>query len=246
MSDPSGPALIHEFRIGEAYDDVVPAFVIDGRDYPDAGAAAADIREASAALHRLRLISDIETSTARADTPRSNRPTWPQWRERHIERGEPIGVRPQPAERSVPPGWTQMNEWLAGSHRWLRDQLTSAAGSVVGGRTSITSDRGPGRVGPGSVVLAEEKYRVDCVVLVVGAVGADGSAVLDTVLDWLRQAGWSVDEPATQPDVTTVRATNNAHLIDAVWRHDARSVRLFGKSPLVDATIFAGAAPTAG
>jgi hypothetical protein len=52
-------ATVYEFRIGESYDDVAPVFVVDGRDYADAGQVLVDVRAAAAALDRLGLISEV-------------------------------------------------------------------------------------------------------------------------------------------------------------------------------------------
>lgn len=238
MSGVSELATVYVFRLGEAYDDLTPTFAVDGRDYTDPAEVTADVKAAADTLTRLNLIADYETSRADPDGARSGLPSWPQWRARHIEGGEPIGVRPRPAKLTFPPGWDEMGVWLEHSHRWLREQVSGAAGAVAGGRVSLVADPGPERVSRGSVVPAEEQYRVDCSFMVVPPEGHTGQEALDAIAGRLRAAGWALAEPIVKPGSTIVGATHTGHEIAAVWRHERRSVTLLGKSPTVDATYF--------
>jgi len=233
---------LYVFRIGEAYDDLSPVFTIDGRDYADPAAAAADVKTAAETLERLQLIAEYESSRVASDAPRSALPSWAQWRARHIEGGEPIGVRPRPRTLTFPPGWDELGAWLEHSHRWLREQVAGAAGAVPGGRVSLLADPGPERVSRGSVVPAEEQYRVDCSFLVVPPENGTGAEALDAIHGWLRAAGWHVAAPIVEPASTVVGAVRDGHEIAAVWRHAGRSVTLLGKSPTVDAGFFGGTA----
>ncbi|GAA1284206.1 hypothetical protein Psi02_33980 [Planotetraspora silvatica] len=236
---------VYVFRLGEAYDDLEPMFSVDGRDYTDPDSVRADVRAASLALSERNLIADYETSQASPTTPRTGLPSWPQWRARHIENEEPIGVRPRPAHQATPPGWDDMGRWLEHSEIWLRGQVTGAAGVVAGGRVSVISDIGPQRVGRGSIDLAEEQYRVDCAFLVVPPAGRPIPELLEAIAGWLRAAGWTIVERVEKPRSTTVVATNMGHEIALVWPHRDASVTLLGKSPTVDATWFGRDGPAA-
>ncbi len=164
---------LYVFRLGEADDDLTPAFVVDGRDYPDDEAVRADVGAARSALRERHFIADFETSAVPAQAPRSPLPSWPQWRARHLERGEPIGARPRPGAQPTPAGWDDMGRWLEQSRSWLDAQLAAAAGAVPGARVRRTREAEAHRVGPGSVVLAEERYETDCEYLAVPPAGAD-------------------------------------------------------------------------
>ncbi|MEV6931452.1 hypothetical protein AB0M46_44145 [Dactylosporangium sp. NPDC051485] len=214
------------FRLGEAYDDLEPVFVVDGRDYPDDAAARADVEAARRALDERRLIADYEASAAAPEAPRSPLPTWREWRARHIDGGAPIGVRPRPDVQETPPGWAAMGRWLETSQAWLDAQLAAAAGAVPGARVRRVREPEPRRVGRASVVLAEERYQVDVEYLAV-------PATLDPIAAWLSANGWTV-----VPDGAALRATNAGYTVTAVWTERYNSVRLVGSSPAVDATYF--------
>jgi hypothetical protein len=241
MSERSELTMVYEFRIGEGHDDVTGVFVVDGRDYADPDAVRADVRAAVLALRERRLISDYERTTVAVDAPRSSLPSWPAWRDRHIVGDEPIGVRPIPEGRTIPAGWDEMDAWLEHSYGWLKDQMAAAAGAVPDARTSDFNDHGPGRVGSASVVLSEEKYRVDTGLLVRLPADASVPDALDLIAAWLRSAGWEVAEPVVKERTTTLAARNDGHEIDAVWQHRMRSISLLASSPTVDATFFAEA-----
>ncbi|WP_433083605.1 hypothetical protein ACQP1P_05190 [Dactylosporangium sp. CA-052675] len=229
---------LYVFRLGEADDDLTPAFVVDGRDYPDDEAVRAAVGAARAALGDRRLIADFETSAVRPETPRSPLPSWPEWRARHLERGEPIGVRPRPEVQPTPAGWDDMSRWLEQSRAWLDAQLAAAAGAVPGARVRRTREAQAHRVGPGSVVLAEERYRTDCEYLAVPPAGADAGTVLGQVAGALRAGGWTVAAVEESPGYVTLPAERSGYTITAVWSRRNNAVRLTGASPVVDATTF--------
>jgi hypothetical protein len=238
MGDRRELSTVYVFRLGEAYDDLEPMFCVDGRDYTDPDAVRADVAAAFEALTERHLIADFETSEVGPAAPRTGLPSWPRWRARHIEGEEPIGVRPRPAHQPTPPGWDAMGRWLEHSQRWLREQITGAAGAVAGGRVSLISDIGPRRVSRGSVDLAEERYRVDSSFLVVPPAGQSVPEACEAMAGWLRAAGWTIGAPLEKPGSTTVVATNDGHRIAMVWRPREASVTLMGESPTVDATCF--------
>jgi hypothetical protein len=240
MSDPDEFVSIFRFLIGESPLELEPVFAIDGRDYTDIDALRRDLDEAEAALDRMHLINGRETRNGGPGSPRSDLPSWPAWRERHVVRGEPTGVRPVTVHWRAPAGWAEMHTWLEQSHRWLRDQVSAAAAAVPGADVSVVSDRGPGRVGPASSLApSQEKYRADTVLLVVPPDGQPVPEALAMISDWLRTAGWDVDEPVAEPDGTFVSATSNDHRIDAAWAYEEASITLMAKSPVVDAGFFA-------
>jgi hypothetical protein len=231
-------ATLCVFRLGEADDDLTPAFVIDGRDYADGAAAEADVRAARAALQERRLIADFETSVVLPEAPRSGLPSWREWRARHIEGGEPIGVRPRPDAQPTPPGWDGLGRWLEQSRTWLDAQLAAAAAAVPGARVRRTRQAEPHRVGPGSVVLSEERFQVDGEYLAVPPDGAVAGTVLGQIAGGLRMAGWTIGAPEESPGYITFSATNSGYTIGVVWGRRHSSVRLTGSSPAVDATTF--------
>ncbi|WP_432985981.1 hypothetical protein [Dactylosporangium sp. CA-233914] len=230
--------MLYVFRLGEADDDLEPAFVVDGREYADDEQARADVRAAQAALRDLRLIADFEASAVHPEAPRSVLPSWREWRERHLERGEPIGVRPRPDAQPTPPGWDTMGRWLEQSQQWLDAQLAAAAAAVPGARVRRTREPEPHRVGRASVVLAEERYQVECEYLAVPPTGATGRATLGRIAERLRADGWTVEAPEESPGYVTLAAANSGYTIAAAWSHRNNAVRLTGSSPAVDATVF--------
>jgi len=65
--------IVH-VRAGSASDGLAPAFVIDGRDYPDDDAVLAAVDEAWDALEGRGLVAEFETR------PAAERPGWlPTW-----------------------------------------------------------------------------------------------------------------------------------------------------------------------
>jgi hypothetical protein len=229
---------VYVFRLGEAYDDLEPVFSVDGRDYPDAETLRADVRAASEALRERNLIADFETSVVLPGAPGTGLPSWREWRARHIDGDEPIGVRPLPLGRDTPPGWDAMGRWLERSQAWLNAQVAAAAGAVGGGRVELLADVGPRRVSRGSVVLTEEQYRVGCDYLVAPPAGRSGRDALGEITAWLRANGWTLEAPVETAASTTVGASNAGHRIDAVWSHRGSAVTLLGASPTVDARYF--------
>src|SRR5262249_33649284 len=142
------------------YDDLVPAFVIDSRDYPDDEAVQADLDAAGRELATLRIISDREASRVEPSAPRSTLPTWRDRVVRPVVLRTPIGVPRQPEKKTVPSGWEAMSTWLGQIHTWLRDLLLALGQSVPGASVQLDFDPGPQRQGPGSVDWAEERYAV--------------------------------------------------------------------------------------
>ncbi|WP_432835363.1 hypothetical protein [Dactylosporangium sp. CA-092794] len=228
---------LYVFRLGEAYDDLEPVFAVDGRDYPDDETVRADVRAASAALADRRLIADFETSTVPPEAPRIGLPSWPQWRARHIDGAEPIGVRPRPDHQPTPPGWDAMGRWLEGAQAWLSTQVAAAAGAA-GGTARALAEPEPHRVGRASVVLAEERYRVDCEYLAIPPDGGSGPVALQQIAAWLNANDWQVAPAVETGTSTTIEAANAGYTIAAVWNHRGGSVWLRGSSPTVDATHF--------
>jgi hypothetical protein len=237
MGEPYEFSRIFRFRIGEAEEDVVPAFVIDGRDYTDIEKLRNDLRAARDALDQMHLINDRETLSGGPDAPRAIQPSWAQWREQHIVLAEPTGIRPATEPWTEPLGWIEMDLWLTESHSFLQYHLTRAAGAGAGSLISLLSDRGPARVGrASSVAPGDERYRVDSVVLVVPQAIPQA---LKALTRELSAAGWDVGEPVTGTDATVISATSKGHRIDAVWAHNETAFMLLGKSPVVSATDFA-------
>ncbi|MEU7870731.1 hypothetical protein [Dactylosporangium sp. NPDC049140] len=237
---------LYVFRLGEADDDLTPAFVVDGRDYPDDDAVRADVGAARAALRERRLIADFETSAVRPEAPRIPLPSWREWRARHLEAGEPIGVRPRPDAQPTPAGWDDMGRWLEYARTWLDAQLAAAAGAVSGARVRRTREPEAHRIGPGSVVLAEEQYRTEGEYLAVPPAGAGPEAVLRQIAGALHAGGWTVAAPAESPGYVTLPSEQSGYTIVAVWSKRNNSVRLTGTSPVVHATTFEAPGGAAG
>ncbi|GAA3457883.1 hypothetical protein [Dactylosporangium matsuzakiense] len=229
---------LHVFLIGEAYDDVRPVFAVDGRDYPDEQSVRADVEAGWRALHDLRLIGEVESSAVLPETPRPRLPSWPEWRARHIERGEPIGVRPRPDGSPAPAGQEELLRWLEQAKPWLDAQLAAAAAAVPGARVVRTREPAVHRIGPGSVVPAEERFRLDAGYLAVPPAGAGPDAVLLPVADWLRANGWAVAAPEESPSYVTFSATFSQYTMSVAWNRRDRALSLSGSSPEVDATTF--------
>jgi hypothetical protein len=229
---------LHVFLIGEAYDDVTPVFVVDGRDYADDESVRADVEAAWKALHDRRLIGEVETSAVHPQAPRSPLPSWPQWRARHIDGDEPIGVRPRPDAQPVPPGRGDMFRWLEQSKGWLDAQLAAAAAAVPGARTRRTREPSAHRIGPGSVELAEERFRMDVEYLVVPPADAPADQVLHQITGWLRANGWTAGARDESPRYVTFEATLSGYTFGVAWNHRDRALHLTGSSPVVDATTF--------
>lgn len=232
-------ATLYVFSIGEAHDDLTPVFVIDGRDYPDDEAVRADVDAARRALHDRRLIGDVASSAVHVQAPRSPLPPWPRWRARHIDGDEPIGVRPRGDTALTPAGWDDMCRWLEHSKTWLDGQLAGAAATLSGARVRRTREPSVRRAGAGSVVPAEERYRMDVDYLVVPPAGTESEEVLERLAEWLRANGWTVAAPAESPGYIAVAGTQSGYTVDVVWARRDRAVTLAGHSPEVGAGTFA-------
>jgi hypothetical protein len=236
--------MLHIFRLGEAYDDLTPMFAVDGRDYPDDESVRADLRSAMRTLTERHFIADFVSSEITPGTPAPNFPSWPRWRARHIDGDEPIGVRPRPRTQSIPPGWEAMGRWLSQAQQWITARLVAASAAVPGARVRAIGQPEPRRVGPASVVLAEERYRVEVVFLVIPPAASTCRDVLDRLAGWLRGNHWSVAPLEESPTAAVLIARSSGYTISAVWSHRDASVRLTGASATVDATQFeAGKAP---
>ncbi|MFI5906775.1 hypothetical protein [Dactylosporangium sp. NPDC051541] len=229
---------LYIFRIGEAYDDVKPVFVVDGRDYAEDRGVRADVEAAHRALRDLRLIGEVETTSAPPDAPRSPLPTWPQWRARHVDGSEPIGVRPRPAAQPVPAGRDAMFHWLEQSKTWLDTQLATAAAAVAGGRVRRTREPSVHRIGAASVDLAEERFRMDVEYLVVPPADTTANQALAAISGWLRANGWTVAAPEESTSYVTFSATLSGYTCGIAWHHRDHALNLTGTSPVVDATAF--------
>lgn len=242
MSDPRDSAKVYTFHIGEAYDDLTPAFVIDSRDYPDPGEMKSDLDAASRFLREHHVISERETSERwGGDPPRRNVPTWREWRERHVVRGEPLPVRPRPEKLQIPDGWHRMSEWLETEHQWLRTQLFAAARAASPSQEPVIArDMGPVRRSPGSVDLSEERYGLDVMVDVlvpegdpVEAVRAAGAA--------LAAAGWQVDEATVGDRYVKLTARARGHRVSLLIPRSERLLTLMADSKVVGPGDFAEA-----
>jgi hypothetical protein len=227
----------YTFSIGEAYDDLIPVFVIDGRDYPDEEAMRADLAAADQELARLKIISEREATRVEADAPRSRLPTWRDWFTRHIVLQKPIGVRPRPATVTVPPGWEAMGTWLDQIHTWLRDLLLALGRSVPGGSAEIDFDPGPQRQGRGSVDWAEERYGVLVGVTLTLPRNDEETvrAALHVLGEWLTENGWTVGRDRG----LRLSAGLSGHEISAGCHHGHRVVLLSARSRVVGAPDFA-------
>ena len=71
--------VMYTYHVGEAHDDLAPAFVIDSRDYADPAELAADVEAASRFLTEHRIIAEREASEP---GPSRSVPTWREWREK--------------------------------------------------------------------------------------------------------------------------------------------------------------------
>lgn len=229
--------LAYIFHIGEAYDDVSPAFWIDGRAYSDAASLRADLQAARRALEQLRLISEMEATST---VPGRSVPSWEQWRQRHLVEGQPLAVRPSPgSDPEVAAPLEELRVELVRVHDRLHSTLLALAETVPGrsGRPYISSDVAPRRSGRGSVDRFEERYATEVTV----AVPVDLlDASVQYAFDRLRDQGWQpVDSPARTGDTpppelavervdpggqTTCRVTILTHHRDRVLLLSGRSL----------------------
>jgi hypothetical protein len=236
---------IFTFRIGEAFDDLWPAFFIDSRDYVNLESVRADVMAATRALDDARIIAECETSYPGPGTSAPTLPTWPQWRDRYLVGGEPIGVSPRPEKVIVPPGWSAMNGWFDQTHSRLCEDLLDA-GKAVSETARVTYDPGPQRIGASSVDWSKERYRVTVSVSVWFGSRDEAAAqqALGTVARVLADAGWSVGEPVEEPRTILLRATRAGHTASALWRRGAGVLELLANSAIVGAGDFGTAGPS--
>jgi hypothetical protein len=244
MSEASELATLYTFLLGEAYDDLLPAFVVDGRDYRDPDAVRADVSAAREQLRHWHIIADCETSRVTPASPVPSLPRWPEWRERHVIRGEPLLVRPLSPDRRVPAGFGAMFEWLEGVRVWLQAEMLAAARAVVrSSEPKVSRDKGTVRRSAASVDLSEERYGVKLAVEVL--ITGDGTAAVRAVADALAAKGWVVGAVSVGDRTVDLSAQLDGHSVAVVMPHDEKVLTLIGSSAVVEAGDFTNGYPAA-
>ncbi|GAA4707035.1 hypothetical protein [Phytohabitans rumicis] len=232
---------VYTFHIGEAYDDLRPAFAIDSREYADPAELAAHLAAASEFLRERHIITERETTVPAAPT---SLPSWREWREKYVVRGEPLPVRPQPARPEVPAGYDAMWEWLTSEHTWLRDQVFAAARAVSPAREpEIGRDMDPRRVTSGSVDLSEERY-ASTITIDIATSSDDAVAEVRAAAAALAAQGWDVGELTAGDPYVQLTTQAKGHTITALMRHGRKRLTLTGDSRVVGAADFAPTPPT--
>jgi hypothetical protein len=230
---------LYTFSLGEAHDDLTPAFVVDGRTYQDPDQMQADLDAASEVLRAWHIISERESAEAGLDTPAPPLPSWAQWRERYVVRGEPLPVRPLPVEFRVPAGWTPMFDWLEAEREAIRAELLDVASRAVpAGRPFVDQGAGPVRRTPASVDWAQERYAVEIIVDVpVG--GMDRMDAVRATCAALAAGGWQMGEVEVSERYLQAAGRSGARSVAVVIRRTTGPLSLIGRTAAVGADDFA-------
>lgn len=234
----------YTFLVGAAYDDLIPAFVIDGRDYPDPAAVQADLREAGDLLNANRVVAE-QVAEVDPGTSRPSLPSWPEFRDRHVVDGRFDESVPRRTEFRRPRGWDQLWADLERDRETLRDQLLGAARATVpGSEPFVKYDRGPARHGSASPNLAEEVYGAR---VAVGArVGDEEPAqVLARGVAVLGGMAWNVGPVRRDGRYLVADAERNGYEIHVLAADGGGAITFSGKTPLLRATEEGSARVTA-
>ena len=233
MSDPS---TRYTFSIGPAYDDVVPAFVIDGSDHADPQALRAELREASEVLQDNKVITEMLTETVRPGAPRPALPSWPEFRDRHVAGGRVDDSIPTYTGLRRPGGWEQMQSDVEHARCTMREQLFAVARSMMpGAEPYLIFDRGPARHGRGSQDLSQERYGASVTVgLRLGEKESD--EVMGSAAAILRALGWLVDGPRREGRMTRLGAEHGGCSMLLSVEERWRTATLLGRTPFFQAT----------
>jgi len=227
--------VMYTYHVGEAHDDLAPAFVIDSRDYADPAELAADVEAASRFLTEHRIIAEREASEP---GPSRSVPTWREWREKYVVRGEPLPVRPRPRDRQAPPGLEPMSAWLEAVHAWLSDELVAVARTIAPGHAPrVDDDRGPRRVSRASVDLSEERYGLN-IMMDIPAPSDDSIEAVRVAGRVLAARGWRVEAPEIGPSVVALSAQTEGHRVRVIKSYDEPDLTLVGESRPVSSGDF--------
>jgi hypothetical protein len=236
VPDASEPRTRYTFLIGPAYDDVLPAFMIDAGDYADPEAVHADVLEASEVLASNKVISEMVTETVRPGAPRPTLPSWAGFRDEHVLEGRMDDTIPTSSGLRRPGGWEQMQSDVEGARSLLREQLAALARSIVpGAEPYVIADRGPARHGRACEDLSQERFGASVTVgLHLGDPEID--EVMRSAAGVLRELGWPVAEPRHEGRMYRLEAERGGYSVlfsvDERWR----TATLLGRTPLFQAT----------
>jgi hypothetical protein len=232
----SAPFTRYTFLIGPAYDDVVPAFVIDGGDHADPQALQAELREASEVLQSNKVIAEMLTETVRPGAPRPALPSWPDFRDRHVAGGRVDDSIPTYTGLRRPGGWERMQSDVERARCIMREQLIAVARSIMpGAEPYLISDRGPARHGRGSQDLSQERYGASVTVgLRLGEKESD--EVMGSAAALLRASGWLVDDPRHEGHMARLEAEHDGYSMLLSVEERWRTATLLGRTPLFRAT----------
>jgi hypothetical protein len=211
------PDWVTVYRLGEAPDDLRPAFYVADRAYPRPWLAEAAKEEASKALSERGIIRSLSGVEGSADFAGGALPTWEDFRQRHFVDGVPLPVRSVPRDYVPPPGLTAMRaEIRRDGLATLAELEAVAAEAFPGAPTQLNEMEGPIRFSPASVYKHEELwgFRINFMVLPdypADVPPADEVAALSPVL---ARRGWSAGTTRESAGKLRVEATRGEHRLD--------------------------------
>jgi hypothetical protein len=187
MGEPEADRNVYVFELGEAFDDMRPAFYVDDREYPDADLARVAVETAEAVMTRTGVLFGMEIRSGSDALAPAGLPTWEQFYRRHFVEGIPLSVRPQPATFDVPQSWPAMRAEMARADEDLYAELTHDLEEVFpGSRVHVEAHAGPTRYSAGAVRLAEELYGFTIQL----AVAVEVENAVESVIERLARSGW--------------------------------------------------------
>ncbi|WIM97990.1 hypothetical protein ACTOB_001558 [Actinoplanes oblitus] len=189
------PDWVTVYRIGEAPDDLRPAFHIVDRAYPRPWLAEAAREEASKALSERGIIRSLSGFEGSSGYSGDGLPTWEEFRQRHFVEGVPLPVRSVPRDYEPPSGVDAMRAEIRREGSAVLAELESIAGEAFpGSPTQLNSIDGPLRMSPASVYQHEELwgFRISFMVFPEFPADVPPADEIAALAPVLTARGWSV------------------------------------------------------
>ncbi|MCA2212701.1 hypothetical protein [Jidongwangia harbinensis] len=231
MGEPDAERNVYVFEIGEAFDDMRPAFWINASAYQNSASALVAVETAEAVMARTGVLFGIEVRSGPGAHAVAALPTWDEFYRRHFIDGVPLPARAQPSTFDVPHSWQAMHAEMIQAHEALQVELERDLNTALPGkRTYVESRTGPTRYSAGSVRLQEELYGFT-VELAVAIGDDDLDSAFERLLARLAASAWHF-APGSQALIRRGRRD----LFQISLRVNGTFIRLIAYSPLYRAS----------
>jgi hypothetical protein len=226
MAEPDAERSVYLFAVGEAFDDMRPAFYVDDQAYPSPDLARVAVETAEAVMTRTGVLYGVDVHSGPGADPPAGTPTWDDFHQRHFVDGQPLPVRAQPPAFEVPQSWPAMHAEMTRADEALQEELQRDLRDVFGEkRIYLESHAGPSRYSAGSVQLSEELYGFSVELAV--AAGDDLPSAFEQLTVRLARSGWQF----TADEVPLIRHGRRG-LFQIVLRTNGSFIRVLAHSPL--------------